>query len=84
MKTEQRRRSQAPTGRKAASRKSKGAVIACSMECAKPACTVCAACERPLCEDHTVRIPFGANPADVLSLELCTGCSVSKGVARGV
>ena len=79
MKTERRLHSPAATRRKSTGRTSKAAAIACSMECAKPARTVCAGCERPLCEDHTVLIPFGADPADVLMLELCIDCSVSTG-----
>lgn len=81
MMTKQRRHSQAATRRNSTSRKSKSAAIVCSMECPKAAITVCAACERPLCEDHRVLIHFGANHADVLTLELCAECSASNNFA---
>ena len=66
-------------GRRDQSQKKKP--VLCSMDCRKRARTVCAGCQRPLCKDHTILIPFGPK-GDVLNLEICGRCSATKGLAR--
>lgn len=61
--------------------KTKKAVL-CSMDCGKRARTVCAACQRPLCKDHTILIPFGPRGDDVLNLEVCGACAETEAIIR--
>ena len=51
------------------------------VRCSKAASTVCAGCERPICQEHTILIRVGPAGADVLNLEICGSCPQTKALA---